>query len=150
MSSSQGDASEKHAGGCLCGDIRFEVTGAIGPIGHCHDPICRKAHSAAFASHAAIPAERFRWTRGADLIQRYESSPGGFRWFCGRCGSHLTGVMADPPGDLIVLSVGSLDADPGSRPVAHENVGTKAGWFEISDTLPQFEGGFPKERGSGD
>ena len=79
-----------------------------------------RGNSAAFASHAAIPTERFRWTRGEELIQRYESSPGGFRWFCRRCGSHLTGVMSDPPGEVIVISVGSLDADPGSRPVAHE------------------------------
>jgi len=61
----------RHEGGCLYGDIRFEIAGKIGPIGHCHDPICRKAHSAAFASHAVIPTERFRWTRGEKLIKRF-------------------------------------------------------------------------------
>jgi hypothetical protein len=52
--------------------------------------------------------------------------------------------MPNPPGETIVISVGSLDGDPGSRPVAHENVGSKAPWFEITDGLLQFEGGFPK------
>jgi hypothetical protein len=137
----------RHEGGCLCRGIRFEISGEIGPIGHCHDSICRKAHSAAFASHAAIPTDRFRWTRGENLIKRYESSPGGFRWFCGVCGSHLTGIMSDRPGAVIVVSIGSLDDDPQSRPVAHENVGSKAPWFEIADDLPQFEGGFPKNPG---
>jgi hypothetical protein len=53
--------------------------------------------------------------------------------------------MSDPPGDVIVVSIGSLDNDPGSRPVAHEDVGTKAPWFEITDGLPEFEGGFPRK-----
>jgi len=55
--------------------------------------------------------------------------------------------MSDRPGAVIVVSIGSLDDDPQSRPVAHENVGSKAPWFEITDDLPQFEGGFPKNRG---
>jgi len=54
--------------------------------------------------------------------------------------------MSDRPDAVIVISVGSLDDDPQSRPVAHENVGSKAPWFEITDDLPQFEGGFPKNR----
>jgi len=35
--------------------------------------------------------------------------------------------------------MGALDADPGVRPRNHIFVGSKAPWFEITDSLPQFK-----------
>jgi hypothetical protein len=36
---------------------------------------------------------------------------------------------------------GLLNDDPGRRALAHFWVGSKAAWFEITDTLPQFAAG---------
>ena len=39
---------------------------------------------------------------------------------------------------IVVVPAGSLDTDPGIRPMAHIFVANKAPWFDITDTLPQF------------
>jgi hypothetical protein len=40
------------------------------------------------------------------------------------------------------MSAGTLDDDPGVRPVGHLFVGSKAPWYDIADDLPRFDG-FP-------
>jgi hypothetical protein len=112
-------------GSCLCGEIRFEVTAELGPIGLCHCGMCRKASGTAL-------------THGADLVQRYESSPGHWRCFCRVCGSPVFGEMRDMP-DLVRLRLGALDDDPGARPSYHWAVNFKAPWWTIHDGLPQLE-----------
>ncbi|MGH8675453.1 MAG: GFA family protein [Burkholderiales bacterium] len=124
-------------GSCLCGRIRYEVDGELGPIGNCHCRTCRKAHSAAFATTARVPRERFRWTRGESEVAGFESTPGKTRFFCSRCGSHLIAAWDGAPN--VIVRVGSLDADPGARPRLHIWTSQKAPWHAISDALPQFE-----------
>jgi hypothetical protein len=123
-------------GGCLCDAVRYEIEGALGPIGHCHCRTCRKAHSAAFATTARVERPRFRWSKGADLVASFESSPGKKRFFCPRCGSQLMAAWEDA--SHVILRVGSLDSDPRSRPVVHIWTSQKAPWHEITDDLPQF------------
>lgn len=125
-------------GSCLCGRIRYEVAGELGPIGHCHCSICRKSHAAPFGTHASVRSEDFRWVGGEELVASYESSPGRFRRFCRNCGATLTGHGEGK--EVGAIAVATLDVDPGARPVAHIMVGSKAPWFEITDSLPRFDG----------
>jgi len=125
-------------GSCLCGGIRYEIEGAIGPALNCHCSMCRKVTGAAFRSRVAVPAKNFRWTSGENLLTRYESSPGNIRTFCRICGSTLVSLFPDNP-DSIGLPMGTLDDDPGIRPAFHVFVGSKAPWFDITDDLPRFD-----------
>jgi hypothetical protein len=126
------------AGSCLCGRVRYEIAGKLGPIGHCHCSTCRKSHGAAFGTHATVRPEDFRWVAGEELVASYESSPGRFRRFCRNCGSTLTGH--GERAQVGAIAVATLDTDPGTRPVAHIMVHSKVPWFEITDSLPQFAG----------
>ena len=128
-------------GGCLCGGVRYEVTGELGPLGHCHCRTCRKAHAAAFATTARVAREAFRWTEGAGVVAGFESTPGKTRYFCPRCGSQLMAAWADAP--HVIVRVGSLDDDPGTRPVVHIWTSQKAPWYEIEGALPQLAEGRP-------
>ena len=47
---------------------------------------------------------------------------------------------ASKPGSF-ALALGTLDDDPGVRPVDHIFVGSKAPWYEITDDLPQHRDG---------
>ena len=76
-------------GSCLCGGVAYEVDAAIGPIAHCHCATCRKAHGSAFSSVSSVARDRFRWTKGVNLLASYESSPGKVRRFCSKYGSHI-------------------------------------------------------------
>jgi hypothetical protein len=69
------------SGRCLCGTVRYEVTGAIGPIVFCHCSQCRRAQGSAFGTNAELNAGDFALVAGADRITEYESSPGKIRAF---------------------------------------------------------------------
>lgn len=125
-------------GSCLCGGVRYEVTGELGPIAICHCGMCRKASGSAFATNASVARQAFNLTGGSDLVQRYESSPGHWRCFCRQCGSPLFAEIATMP-ELVRLRLGLLNDDPGARPAYHWAVDFKAPWWEIRDDLPQHE-----------
>ena len=104
-------------GSCSCKAIQYELDSLDMPISHCHCHTCRKVHAAAFASTAGVMREHFRWTQGEELLSSYESSPGKFRHFCSRCGSHLMAERTHQP--HVIVRVATLDGDPGVRPTSH-------------------------------
>ena len=48
-------------------------------------------------------------------------------------------------GASVIVPAGTLDDDPGIRPIVHIHTASKAIWFEITDTLPQFREFPPQE-----
>jgi hypothetical protein len=76
-------------GSCLCGGVKYEITGPLMRSGHCHCSNCRKAHGAAFRSRARVRVEDFKWVQGKELVKYFESSPGFNRGFCSVCGSPI-------------------------------------------------------------
>jgi hypothetical protein len=99
--------------------------------------MCRKVHGAAFATYVVTSTEGFRWIQGDERVRRYESSPGGHRSFCSRCGSIVTG---DPAEGRIFMPAGCLDDDPGTRPLAHLFVASKSGRSGRRVAKARFEG----------
>lgn len=124
-------------GSCLCGGVRYEISGPLKGALNCHCSMCRKAHGAAFRSRAAVNACDFSWQQGESLVRYFESSPGTYRGFCSVCGSNL--ISRFDGRDDYGLALGSLDDDPGIKPQCHVFVGAKAPWHDIGDELPQFE-----------
>ena len=126
-------------GGCLCGGVRFEVSGRLGPAVLCHCSQCRRASGSAFAANASVRAEALRVCAGAELVREFEASPGAFRAFCGRCGSPLYARMEAWPA-LRRVRLGTFDADPGARPQAHVHVASRALWDALAgDGLERFD-----------
>jgi hypothetical protein len=122
-------------GRCLCGDVRYEFTGA--PIGanHCHCESCRRHTGTAMASFVTLRRTDLHFT-GAEPIG-YVSSPGITRSHCGRCGSPIT-WQSDRSPDEIDLFIGTLD-DPGRfAPTLHIHTAEQVRWLEILDDLPRY------------
>ena len=63
-------------GSCLCGGIKYEITGPLLRPQNCHCSRCRKAQGAAFRSLARVRTGDFRWIQGEELVKYFESSPG--------------------------------------------------------------------------
>lgn len=122
-------------GSCLCGGVAWKVGEPLELMTHCHCSMCRKQHGGAFATYVAGSADSFRWLRGETLIEHFRSSPGLVRPFCSRCGSVVAGT---PDDGRVFMPAGNLDDDPGTRPLAHIFVGSKAAWHEIRDGLTQY------------
>ena len=99
-------------GSCLCGGVRYEISGPLRGVLNCHCSMCRKAHGAAFRTRASVNAADFRWVLGEELVTYYESSPGNHRGFCRVCGSPLLSRFDFDP-SAYGLPLGALDDDPG-------------------------------------
>jgi hypothetical protein len=46
-------------GKCLCGKVRYEINGRLGPVVYCHCSMCRRATGSAFATNASVRANEF-------------------------------------------------------------------------------------------
>lgn len=125
-------------GSCLCGAIRYEIAGELRNMTHCHCSMCRKAHGAAFATYAEIEVRDLRFVQGEEFISKYQSSDSAQRSFCARCGSNLVFDPLETP-EQVWVAAGGFDTDPMERPSMHICVSSKAPWYEITDTLPQFQ-----------
>lgn len=118
--------------------MRYEFDGAIEQIFFCHCSRCRKANGSAFSAVAPIAAAAFRVLAGEQVIRRFESSPGVGRFFCGDCASPLFSRRDAMP-DQLRLRIGTLDtAVPPATPIAHVFAASKAEWFELCDSHPQY------------
>ena len=125
---------------CLCGGIQISVSGKVGPLVYCHCSRCQRASGTAFSANVNVRRQYWQYTSGAELVREFESSPGVYRAFCSNCGSPVYSRWDAEP-EMLRLRLGLLEQDPGRRALAHFWVGSKAKWFEISDSLPQFERG---------
>ncbi len=125
-------------GSCLCGSIRFEVRGPVHEMGNCHCPECRKKYGSAFGTIAVVSKTDFSYKSGQELIGNYKVSERVTLYHCKRCGSPLP--LCEEWDSLVGIPAGLLDDDPGCKPSSHIFVGTKAVWWDITDTQPQFEG----------
>lgn len=123
------------SGSCLCGAIAYEADAPLSRIAHCHCRTCRKAHGAAFSSVTAVPRESFRWTRGAELLGAFESSPGKFRRFCPRCGSHLMAERVAQP--VVLLRLGCLDTAAAEPSQVHIWRSEGASWYDPKTVWPE-------------
>lgn len=127
-------------GSCACGEVRYEVDGAVEEAHHCHCGVCRKSHGAAFATYARVRAKLLRIEAGAEHLTIHRSTPPVERTFCGRCGSSLF-FAHDAAPRLVWIAAGTLDGDTRAviAPDAHVFVGSKAPWWDIADGLAQNE-----------
>ena len=126
-------------GRCLCGEIEFEVDEMPNMVFNCHCSRCRKAHGAAFATQAFAVRSSLVFKKGRELLQEYDSSAGGIRAFCSKCGSRLMNY-AKNDGPYLSVAVACLDSDYEGKPVAHAFVASKAHWHEPSADIPAFNG----------
>lgn len=127
-------------GSCLCGTVRYEVTGPFLRAGHCHCSRCRKHSGAAAGTQTRVAREHFRLTSGEDAIVVYRPEGGAVKAFCRTCGSSLFGGTW-PEGPEVSIRMGTLDDDPGIRPQFRTFVESRAPWDRILDDLPRYAEG---------
>ena len=127
-----------YKGGCLCGKVRFEITGEVKDIIYCHCSQCRKAQGSAFATNGNLDENKFRITSGKDDLTGYKYSPEQTKYFCKHCGSPIISKNKLNPGNVRVR-LGTIETDITERPEAHIFATSKANWEAIEGDLPQHE-----------
>ncbi len=123
--------SEMQGGGCLCGEVRYNVSGAMRPVIYCHCQQCRRTSGHHVAATSA--------PREAIAIQGepvwYVSTPGTRRGFCGRCGANL--FWDSEASTSLSIFAGTLDNAGGLAVAGHIFCADKGAYYEIMDGLPQ-------------
>ena len=132
-----------HSGGCLCGAVRYEISGELEPIQVCHCGQCRKAQGGPFATNIPLERTRFRLLSGASRLAEFRASPQKKRVFCHTCGSPIYSARDTQPG-VLRLRAGTLDEPVRTKPEAHYHVASRAAWWPLEDNLPRHESGRPE------
>ena len=105
--------NEVEQGGCLCGAVRYRVTGNPLAATLCHCGDCRRASGGTNVAWAVFENEAFKWLAAEPAT--YSSSPGIHWLFCGKCGSLVGYRRASRPGHMDITT-GTLDNPDGFPP----------------------------------
>lgn len=129
-------------GGCMCGAVRYEVSGEPVTSFVCHCRACQYVSGGAGANVMVINRADLRLTRGQPRTYWSTSDSGAQigRQFCETCGTPVFSDLESQP-DLLVLKVGSLD-DPGPfKPAANLWANAAQPWHRMDDEIPSFPKG---------
>lgn len=124
-------------GSCLCGSVHYTVANDFTHAENCHCTMCRKAHGAAFSTNALVATATLQ-VQGSEHLSSYRSSPNREKLFCSHCGSQLFIKRLNAP-ERTVVTLATLDDDPGIKPSRHVFYGSKASWYEPTAQLPQYD-----------
>ncbi len=126
-------------GSCLCGAVKYEVTGEPKRFYRCHCSRCRKATGTGHASNLFLQPARLTWLAGKEHISEFKP-PDAKRFtnvFCRSCGGRLPRQAGDS--DVVMIPAGSLDVEAPIRPQADIFVGSRASWSCTSEELPAYQ-----------
>jgi len=128
------------AGGCLCGAVRYEYDGDIGPASYCHCADCRRISGSAFGISVRVAATGFRIVRGVPkcFTKRGDSGREVSRFFCGDCGSPLYTLPPLHP-DVVFIKAGSLDDSSVVKPSRQAWTRSKVAWAEIDPSIVSYQ-----------
>ncbi len=138
-------------GGCVCGAVRYRVTGGLAGVIACHCRQCRRM-SGHYYADTAVRQQAFEMTETTGLAW-YGSSARSRRGFCRVCGSSL--FFDHGPGEPIGIAAGSLDDEDDMTLAAHIYVDEAGGYYDIRDDAEQLDaaswrdGGWEKLRHQG-
>jgi hypothetical protein len=131
-------------GGCLCGAVRYEVTGEAKRFYHCHCSRCRRATGTGHASNLFLQPATLSWLRGQEQVRTFKV-PEAVRFtnqFCGTCGGRLPRRFSQDS-DAVIIPAGSLDDETPILPQARIFTASRASWSCFGDGLTSHEGGPP-------
>lgn len=130
---------KKATGGCLCGQVRYEITGPLRGVVNCHCSKCRR-FSGNFGAYTSVRKEQLALVEDSTL-KWYRSvqdeTPGVHRGFCSQCGSSLFWDPRDQ--SHIAVAAGSLDEPTGLKTLGHIWLSQAGDFYELDDELPKFD-----------
>lgn len=111
-----------HAGGCLCGEVRYEVVGAPMRTTICHCRFCQMVTGAAYMVEPIFPKGALRLTRGKTSSYSHRSSGSGkmvHMHFCPTCATKTHLTFERMP-ELCGVYIGTFD-EPDWIPIGPES-----------------------------
>ena len=123
-------------GGCQCGFIRYELTGAPKQISVCHCMDCQRQSGSAFGMTLVVKEEDFRLTEGE--LKTYASTSDAGRAklgaFCPECGTRIY-HKPEWRGGNVSVKPGTLDDTSTLKPDMHIWTDSKQPWITIPEDV---------------
>ena len=137
-------------GGCVCGDIRYTVTGDPDIVVVCHCEWCQRRTGSAFAMIPKWEQSSFALTAG--LLTTYRTFNDSGRWldlqFCARCGTNI-GFTQERRATAQAIDAGTLDdpsiIDRDKHDFRYIYVRSHQDWTEIPKGEAVYDGGLPDD-----
>lgn len=123
-------------GACLCGGFRFAARGEPTYRAYCHCVDCRRSTGAPVSMLVGYRSEEVEFT--GEEPEKYRSSEGVTRAFCGACGGSVSYEDERLPGE-IHLHAGLFDDPESFPPLTHSWHSQAIGWLRIEDQLSRHE-----------
>ncbi len=135
--------AEDHEGGCLCGTMRYRVTGDPLRAYICHCTFCQRRTGSAFAFIHWYGEENVELM--GDGLTTYEHPVDDTnRWFrlhfCNRCGTTVMGTIERRPGIRLIM-IGTLDDPNWFEPQRHIWTRSALHWMVFPQNVKRFEKG---------
>ncbi len=125
----------KMEGGCLCGSVRYGISGTPFAAEFCHCRMCQKSAGAVVVCWMDLLASQLNCT--ADKPSEYASSEHVRRGFCRECGSAISFRDTRRP-EYLSLAIASLDDPDLVEPGYHIYTESQLKWFTIDDDREKF------------
>lgn len=138
----------KHAGGCVCGAVRYVTHGPPDRITVCHCLWCQRRTGTAFGVEVVFLEENIEFSGVVPKTHRHTSDESS-RWldmyFCGECGTNL-GITLEVRSGIRTIPVGTFD-DPDwvedtDVDVRHVYTRSQRHWGDLNRALKTYEGYF--------
>jgi hypothetical protein len=124
-------------GQCSCSQVRFILSDEFEYAFYCHCSRCRARTGSAFASIGGISVEKLAVIAGHEHLLLEGECSDGYGARCSRCFAFLFAAVRGRK--YLHVQLGVLVDTPSRIPDHHIFVGSKAPWYNITDTLPQYE-----------
>jgi len=128
-----------HQGGCLCGAIRYELTGEPMALVACHCTDCQRRGGGPLSLSMPMAEKDVRLLQGTPL-KREERVGDRVKTndFCGECHTRLLVRNTAAP-EVVIVKATTLDDCSDLRPVAHMWVRSRQPWFALEPGVLTFE-----------
>jgi len=124
-------------GGCLCGSLRYRVSGDARNLACCHCRSCRLASGAPFVAWGTFDAAKLEILSGS--LRERQSSARAVRGFCADCGTAITYRPVGRRSQDLDLALCTLDDPDALAPEFHIWVSHKPAWLVLGDGLPCYD-----------
>ena len=129
----------KVTGSCYCKSIEFEALLPSISCSHCHCEDCRGTHGSAFVTWVSFLKTQFQFTKGENLLHRYESHPGIVWGFCKNCGTSFFNDNYKTP-EKVYITLSNIHNPLDQAPKAHYRFDEHVSWFHPKDSTPKHIG----------
>lgn len=119
-------------GGCLCGSVRYTISGPPRVVSYCHCSMCRRSTGAAVSAWVTV-ARTSVDIRGE--LGWYDSSTHGRRAFCPSCGSPMLATSTHYS-KYYDITIGTLDNPATAAPTRHVFAAYRLPWLDDAASLP--------------